>query len=176
VSWTAPTLAKVTTYQGGVPCDSCPRTDPPDMLIDTAALPAALRSQLGLRSTDRYICHACVETWVRHGSGPLTRAQFVAALGADHAAVVAHAWYDFAMKREAAGGNNLSSPDWAAFNAACSAVPALSGIGVSALTLASAAARQQAWTAFVAARPAGGANLGAADQVAFAAAWAAVRP
>jgi hypothetical protein len=169
--WTLPTFAGVTTYEGGVPCDRCPRTDPPDMLLDTGGLPAALRAQLGLGPGARYVCHACVETWVRPGAGPLTRAALARALGADHATIVAHAWTDFCLLRGSAG-NNLSAPDWDAFNAACLGLPALSGL---AGATSAAAARGAAWTAFLAGRTApGGARLGATDQAAFGTSWSAV--
>jgi hypothetical protein len=110
----------------------------------------------------------------------LTRAQLARALGADHDAIVGHAWQDFCFERErSAGHNNLSAPDWDAFHAACLAAPALSGVGALPLALAvpSATVRDQAWAAFVAARKTpSGASLGPIDQAAFAAAWSAVRP
>lgn len=181
MTWTPPTLAAVTTYQGGVPCDVCPRTDPPDMLVDTALLAAPLRAQLRLGPADRYVCHACVGKWVLPGAGVLTRAQLALALGADHDAIIAHAWEDFCFERERRGRNgynNLSAPDWEAFRAACLAAPALSGVGALPLALAmpTATVRDQVWAAFTAARLVGGALLGPTDQAAFAAVWAAVRP
>lgn len=196
MSWKPPTMASAipTDYVGGVPCETCLRTDPPDMMTDTAVLSPAMRTQLGLAPGVRFLCQCC------GGFPSLTRAQRAAALGADHAAVVAEAWRDFVWERERAGAKkglcpqNLSAPDWWAFQATCEAVPALSGIGMTGPLVAAVTARAQAWVSLGTARaghwqqwdgakpatPSANATgpvlLSADDQAAFEVVWAAVRP